>query len=111
MVSFWKSTNALRGRARREWTAHTGAESVVAFLVRRRGGDDPNVPKAGRKGRLAAGLRALADAGVEAVRAAARARRGLRLHRRAGEEAAPGLVEAGPPPGLRVKVEVRVPTP
>ena len=29
MVSFWKSTNALRGRARREWTAHTGAESVV----------------------------------------------------------------------------------
>ena len=111
MVSFWKSTKALRGRARRAWTAHAGAESVVPFLVRRRGGDDPDVPEAGREGRLAARPRALAHTGVEAVRAAARARRGLRLHRRAGEEAAPGLVEARPPPGLRVKVEVRVPTP
>ena len=80
------------------------------FLVRRRGGDDPDVPKAGREGCLAARLRALAHAGVEAVRAPARTRRGLRLHRRAGEEAAAGLVEARPPPGLRVKVEVRVPT-
>ena len=82
-----------------------------ALLVRPRGGDDPDVPEAGRERCLAARPRALAHAGVEAIRAPARARRGLRLHRRAGEEAAPGLVEARPPPGLRVKVEVRVPTP
>ena len=51
---------------------------------------DSDIPEAGREGRFAAGLRALAHAGVEAERAAAGARPGLRLHRRTGQETAPG---------------------
>ena len=61
-----------------------------SLLVRGRGGDDSDIPEAGRESRFAAGLRALAHAGVEAERAAAGARPGLRLHRRTGQETAPG---------------------